>query len=251
MSGHSKWATIKRKKGAADAKRGKLFARLIRAIEVAAKEGGSDPDGNPTLADAIEKARDNSVPKETIDRAVKRGAGELSGVAYDPVQYEGYAPGGVAVLVDCLTDNRNRAAADVRSIFTKNGGSLANPGSVAYLFSRRGQVIVASDGVTEDDLLSVGLDAGLEDIEVQSDQIVAWCDPSDVRDLRAALEKGGLPVREAGMPLVPATTIAVTEPDVAKRVLRLLDALDDNDDVQDVWSNLDIPDELMEQLYAE
>ncbi len=180
MSGHSKWATIKRKKAANDAARGKLFAKLIRAIEVAAREGDPDPESNATLADAIQKAKDNSVPKDTIERAVKRGAGDLEGVKYEPAQYEGYAVGGVAVLVDCLTDNRNRTASDVRQAFTKIGGNLADPGSVAYLFTRRGQVVVASDGASEDDIMVAGLDDGLEDVEDQGEQLVAWCDPSDV-----------------------------------------------------------------------
>ncbi|MBW3578322.1 MAG: YebC/PmpR family DNA-binding transcriptional regulator [Actinobacteria bacterium] len=251
MSGHSKWSTIKRKKGAADAKRGRIFARLVRAIEVAAREGGGDPDYNPTLADAIQGAKDNSVPKDTIERAVKRGSGELEGVSYEPVQYEGYAGGGVAVLVDCLTDNRNRTAADVRAIFTKHGGSLAEPGSVAYLFDRRGMVVVGSDGVTEDDVLVAGLDAGLEDIEDQGDQFIAWCDPSDVRGLRGALQDKGLPVKEAVSTMVPASTVPITDVQQAKKLMRLLDAIDDNDDVQEFYANYDVADELMEQLAEE
>lgn len=251
MSGHSKWATIRRKKGAADARRGKLFGRLVRAIEVAAREGGGDPVANPTLADAVQRARDNSVPKDTIERAIKRGAGGLEGVAYEQVQYEGYAPGGIAVLVDCLTDNRNRTAADVRAIFSRHGGSLAEPGSVAYLFNRRGQVVLTADGVTEDDVLVAGLDAGLEDIEDQGDQFVAWCDPSDVRDLRRALEDKGLAVRDAQSTMVPSSTVPVTQVDTARKVLRLLDAIDDNDDVQDFYANDDIPDDLVAQLSEE
>ena len=233
MSGHSKWATIKRKKAANDAARGKLFAKLIRAIEVAAREGDPDPESNATLADAIQKAKDNSVPKDTIERAVKRGAGDLEGVKYEPAQYEGYAAGGVAVLVDCLTDNRNRTASDVRQAFTKIGGNLADPGSVAYLFTRRGQVVVAADGASEDDIMLAGLDAGLEDVEDQGEQYVAWCDPSNVRALRKALEQGGLTVRDSGSTMVPATSIPVSDPSDAKKVLRLLDLLDDNDDVQE------------------
>jgi YebC/PmpR family DNA-binding regulatory protein len=251
MSGHSKWSTIKRKKGAADAKRGKLFARLIRAIEIAAREGGSDLDANPSLSDAVQRAKDDSVPKDTIERAVRRGAGELEGVAYDAVQYEGYAPGGVAVLVDCLTDNRNRTAADVRSVFTKHGGSLAEPGSVGYLFTRRGQVVVPADGATEDDLLVAGLDAGLEDVEDQGDQYVAWCAPTDVRGLRAAFEDKGLKVEEAASTMVASSNVPVTDEATARKVLRLLDAIDDLDDVQDLYSNLDVPDELMDALSTE
>ncbi|MBW3561464.1 MAG: YebC/PmpR family DNA-binding transcriptional regulator [Actinobacteria bacterium] len=251
MSGHSKWSTIKRKKGAADAKRGKLFARMARAIQVAAREGHADPDFNPTLADAIQRAKDNDVPKDTIERALKRGAGDMEGVNYETVQYEGYGPSGVAILVDCLTDNRNRTAADVRSIFTKNGGNLAEPGSVSYLFSRRGQVILPADGANEDDVLTAGLDAGLEDVEIDDDRIVAWCDPSDVQDLRSALEDGGLSVKESGSTMVPSTAVPVTERDEARRLLRLLDAIEDNDDVQEVFSNEDIPDDLMQELATE
>ncbi|MDP8961606.1 MAG: YebC/PmpR family DNA-binding transcriptional regulator [Actinomycetota bacterium] len=250
MSGHSKWSTIKRRKGAADARRGQLFARLIRAIEIAAREGGSDPEANPTLADAVQRARDNSVPKDTIERAVKRGSGAVEG-AYDAVHYEGYAPGGVAVLIECFTDNRNRTAADVRSIFTRHGGSLADPGSVSYLFDRRGQVVVGRDGATEDALLVAGLDSGLDDVEEQEDYFVAWCDPSEVRELRRAFEAKGLPVRDANSTMVPSATIPVTDPAVARRVVRLLDALDDHGDVQEFYSNVDIPDDLIEELAEE
>ncbi|MGH3441474.1 MAG: YebC/PmpR family DNA-binding transcriptional regulator [Nitriliruptorales bacterium] len=251
MSGHSKWSTIKHRKGAADARRGKLFGRLTRAVEVASREGGGDPDANPTLADAIQRAKDNSVPKDTIERAVKRGAGELEGTSYEAVQYEGYGPNGVAVLVDCLTDNRNRTASDIRSIFTKNGGSLAEPGAVGYLFSRRGQVVLGSDGVTEDDILAAGLDAGLEDVTIEDHRVIAWCAPTDTRGLREALEGKGLPVREAASTMVPSTLVPITERDAVKRLLRLLDAIDDNDDVQDLYSNEDIPDEVIPELSAE
>lgn len=251
MAGHSKWANIKHRKGAADKKRGKLFARLVRAIEAASRDGGSDPDANPTLADAIQRAKDNDVPKDTIERAVKRGAGELEGVAYIPAQYEGYGPNGVAILVDCLTDNKNRTAADIRSIFTKHEGSLAEPGAVGYLFERRGQVTLHADGTTEDDVMIAGIDAGLEDIEQQGDVLVAWCAPTDTRDLRQALEDKGLPVKEAAMTKVPSSTVPVSDPEAARRVLRLLDAIDDNDDVQDLYSNEEIPDDLLEELSEE
>jgi YebC/PmpR family DNA-binding regulatory protein len=251
MAGHSKWANIKHRKGAVDAKRGKLFARLVRAIEVAAREGDSDPDYNPTLADAVQRAKDNDVPKDTIERAIKRGAGELEGVRYEPVQYEGYGPNGVAILVDCLTDNRNRTASDVRSLFTKHGGSLAEPGSVSYLFSRRGQITLHRDGTTEDDVLAAGLDAGLEDIEEQGDVIVAWCAPTDMRALRRAFEDKGLAVKEAASTMIPSSTVPITDEAAARQVLRLLDAVDDNDDVQDLYSNEDIPDGILEELSAE
>jgi YebC/PmpR family DNA-binding regulatory protein len=250
MSGHSKWSTIKHKKAMKDARRGKQFAKLIRQIEVSARMAGtSDPEASPSLALAVAKAKDAEVPKDTIERACKRGAGELEGAAaYEPAQYEGYAPGGVAVLVDCLTDNRNRTASDVRSAFAKAGGNLAEPGSVSFLFARRGQVILEGDGVDEDDVLLVGLDAGMEDLEVDSDTFTAWCDPTDVTELRSAFEKNGLPVQRAGSTMVPASTVPVQDPAEAKKVLRLMDLLDDNDDVQDVYANFDIPDHLLEEV---
>jgi YebC/PmpR family DNA-binding regulatory protein len=250
MSGHSKWSTIKHKKAAKDARRGKHFAKLIRAIEVAAKGANtSDPDQSPSLALAIQKAKDASVPKDNIERAAKRGAGELEGGAtYETAQYEGYGPAGVAVLVDCLTDNRNRTASDVRQAFTKVGGNLAEPGSVAFLFSRRGQVMIDTDGVDEDELMLVGLDAGMEDLEREDDRFVAWCDASDVTDLRAALESSGFPVVESGSPMIPASTVPISDAGEAKQVLRLLDLLDDNDDVQDVFANVDIDDAIVGEL---
>jgi YebC/PmpR family DNA-binding regulatory protein len=250
MSGHSKWSTIKHKKAAKDARRGKTWAKLIRQIEVAARGANtSDPEASPSLALAVQKAKDAEVPKDTIERACKRGAGELEGAAaYEPAQYEGYASGGVAVLVDVLTDNRNRTAADVRSAFTKAGGSLAEPGSVAFLFTRRGRVLLPKDGVEEDELMLVGLEAGLEDLEADSDTYTAWCDPSDVTDLRAVLEENGFAVQESGSTMVPASTVPIAEVREARKVLNLLDLLDDNDDVQDVYANFDIPEDLLEQL---
>jgi len=252
MSGHSKWSTIKHKKAANDAKRGKQFAKLIRAIETAARGAGtSDTAMSPSLALAVQKAKDASVPKDNIERACKRGAGELDGgTAYETAQYEGYGPGGVAVLVDCLTDNKNRTASDVRQAFTKVGGSLAEPGSVAFLFSRRGQVVLEADGVSEDDLMVAGLDHGLDDVESDGDRLIAWCDSTDVADLRKALEEAGLPVSEANVPMVPASTVPISEASDAKAVLRLLDLLDDNDDVQEVWDNVDIDEHVLEQLDA-
>lgn len=252
MSGHSKWSTIKHKKAAKDAKRGKQFAKLIRAIEVAARNANtSDPEQSPSLALAVQKARDASVPKDNIERACKRGAGDLDGgAAYETAQYEGYASGGVAVLVDCLTDNRNRTASDVRSAFTKAGGNLAEPGSVAFLFSRRGQVVLSSDGVDEDELMLVGLEHGMEDLEREDDRFVAWCDASDVTALRRALEAAGFPVVESGSPMVPASTVPIGDRGEATKVLRLMDLLDDLDDVQDVWANFDIDDEVIEAIEA-
>lgn len=249
MAGHSKWANTKHRKERQDKKRGKEHGKAIRKIESAAREAGtSDPEMSPSLAQAIQKAKDVSVPKDNIERAAKRGAGELDeGVAYDSATYEGYAPGGVAVLVDILTDNRNRAASDVRGAFTKVGGNLAEPGAVSFMFTRRGQVVLSADGVTEDDVMLAGLDAGLEDVEVDDEVITAWCDPSDVTDLRKALEGAGLTVRASDTTMVPATNVPVEDLAEVKKILRLLDYLDDSDDVQEVWANYDIPDELMEQ----
>jgi YebC/PmpR family DNA-binding regulatory protein len=253
MSGHSKWSTIKHKKAAKDARRGKQWAKLIRQIEVAAREAGTaDTDASPSLALAVQKAKDAEVPKDTIERACKRGAGELAGgAAYEQTQYEGYAPGGVAVLVDCLTDNRNRTASDIRSAFSKAGGNLAEPGSVAFLFSRRGQVVVEADGHQEDELLLVGLEAGMEDLDREGDGFVAWCDPTDIPDLRKALETNGFHVASSGSTMVPASTVPIADAAEARRVLRLMDSLDDNDDVQDVYANFDIPGELIEAIEQE
>lgn len=249
MAGHSKWANTKHRKERQDKKRGKEFARLIRAIEVAAKEAQtSDPEMSPSLALAVQKAKDASVPRDTYERAAKRGAGELEGgKVYEAAQYEGYAAGGVAVLVDCLTDNRNRTSSDVRNAFSKAGGNLAEPGAVAFLFSRRGQVLLDADGVSEDDVMVAGLDAGLEDVEADTDTVTAWCDASDVADLRKALEGAGMKVVEAGSTMVPASTVPIDDVAEARKVLRLMDLLDDNDDVQDVYANFDIPDEILDE----
>ena len=247
MSGHSKWSTIKHQKGAKDAKRGKLFAKLIRAIEIAARAGGANPDGNPTLADAIQKAKDNSVPNDTIDRAVKRGAGELEGQQLDLVTYEGYAPGGVAVLVEALTDNRNRTAADIRHVFTRGGGSIADAGSVAYLFNRRGQLVVPGDGADEDRVMEVALEAGAEDVEPGEGGFTVTTAPGDLRAVRAAFDQAGIAYDAAEVTMVPSMSVPL-ERDAAVRVLRLLDALEDLDDVQDVYANFDIPDEVMAEV---
>jgi YebC/PmpR family DNA-binding regulatory protein len=247
MSGHSKWSTIKHQKGAKDAKRGKLFAKLIRAIEIAARTGGGNPEGNATLADAIQKAKDNSVPNDTIDRAVKRGAGEVAGQQLDLVTYEGYAPGGVAVLVEALTDNRNRTAADIRHVFTRGGGSIADAGSVAYLFSRRGQLVVPGDGADEDRVMEVALEAGAEDVEPGEGGFVVTTAPGDLRAVRAAFDEAGIVYDAAEVTMVPSMSVPL-ERDAAIRVLRLLDALEDLDDVQDVFSNFDIPDEIMAEV---
>ncbi|OWY62447.1 YebC/PmpR family DNA-binding transcriptional regulator [cyanobacterium TDX16] len=249
MSGHSKWATIKHKKGAADAKRGKLFAKLIRQVEVAARQGGGDPESNPTLRTMFQKARDASVPLDTIERAVKRGTGDLEGVIYEQVQYEGYAPSGVALLVEVLTDNRNRTGADVRSLFTRNGGSLAEPGAVAWQFERTGVVIVPRS-VEEDALMEVALDAGAEDLVDEGDTWRVTCPPSELTTVRDALEEHGIPFDSADVTMLPTSTVELGTADEAKAVLRLIDLLDDHDDVQDVYANFDIPDEILQTVEA-
>jgi YebC/PmpR family DNA-binding regulatory protein len=249
MSGHSKWATTKHKKAAVDARRGKLFAKLIKNVEVAARTGGGDPAGNPTLYDAVQKAKKNSVPNENIDRAIRRGSGaEAGGAQYEAVTYEGYAPGGVAVLVECLTDNRNRAAADVRTALTRNGGSMADPGSVSYLFHRKGVVIVnKTGGVTEDDVLAAVLDAGAEDVNDLGDSLEVISDPADLLAVRGAVTNAGLEYESAEVAFLPAVEVPLGE-EQAKRVFRLIDALEDSDDVQDVYANYSVPDDVMERL---
>jgi YebC/PmpR family DNA-binding regulatory protein len=249
MSGHSKWATTKHKKAVVDAKRGKLFARLIKNIEVAARMGGGDPAGNPTLYDAIQKARKNSVPADNIDRAVKRGSGAEAGAAeWQTVTYEGYAPGGVALLIECLTDNRNRAASDVRTAVTRNGGSMADPGSVSYLFTRRGQVIVPkADGVTEDDVLAAVLDAGAEEVNDLDEAFEVLCEAGDLVAVRSALQQAGIDYDSAEAVFLPSMTVPVDE-ETAPKVFRLIDALEDCDDVQNVYANFDVPDDVMERV---
>jgi YebC/PmpR family DNA-binding regulatory protein len=245
MSGHSKWATIKHKKGAADQKRGKLFAKLIRQVEVAAREGGGDPDMNPTLRTMFQKARDASVPLDTIERAIKRGTGELEGVTYEQITYEGYAPGGVAMLIEVLTDNRNRTGSDVRSLFTKRGGSMAEPGAVSWQFERKGTVLV-DRGADEEELMLTALDAGAEDV---IDDGEAWrlvTPPSELHAVRTAVEAAGMSVESADLTMVAANLIPLDDTGTAKQVLGLIDALEDLDDVQAVHANFDISDELLE-----
>src|SRR5215212_9668364 len=244
MSGHSKWATIKHKKGAADKARGKLFAKLIRQVEVAAREGGGDLDSNATLRTMYQKARDASVPIDTIDRAVKRGTGELEGVRYEPASYEGYAPAGVAVYVECLTDNRNRTGGDVRSTFSKLGGSLAEPGAVAWQFERKGIVLLPKK-LEEDELMLVVLEAGAEDLADDGDTWRVVCEPQSLSAVRAALDEAGIAYDSADTTMLPTSTVKLDTAEEAKKVLRLIDALDDLDDVQDVHANFDIPDELL------
>ncbi len=247
MSGHSKWATIKHQKGAKDQARAKLFAKLIRQIEVAAREGGSDQESNANLRTMYQKARDSSVPVDTIERAVKRGAGELDGVRYEPASYEGYAPAGVAVFVECLTDNRNRTSAEVRSAFSKLGGSLAEPGAVAWQFERRG-VIVLPGTVDEDELMTVVVDAGADDVTDDGGSWRVVCEPSSLTAVRTALEAAGIPFESAEVTMLPTTTVAIDTADDARKILRLVDALDDLDDVQDVYANFDVPDAILEMI---
>jgi len=248
MSGHSKWATIKHQKGAKDKARGKLFAKLIRQVEVAAREGGGDIEANATLRTMYAKARAASVPIDTIDRAIKRGTGELEGVTYESITYEGYAPGGVALLIDVLTDNRNRTSAEVRNIFSKLGGSMAEPGAVGWQFSRRGVVLVGSGD--EDTVMLAALDAGADDVSADGDGWRVTTDPSTVYDVRDALQAAGLDVTSAESTMVSSLTVEVSDKDDARKILRIMDALEDNDDVQDVYSNFDISDELMEAVDA-
>ena len=250
MSGHSKWHSIKHKKGAADAKRAKLFARLIRQIEVAAREGGSDLEGNPTLRAMVQKARDSSVPVDTIDRAVKRGTGELEGVRYEPVTYEGYAPHGVAVFVECLTDNRNRTTAEIKNIFSRNGGSMAEPGSVAWQFERKGLVILEHDVAEEDDLMLAALEAGAEDISDAGDTWVVTTGATDLHAVRTALDGAGIAVSSADLTMLPSTTVPLGDEAAAKSVLRVVDALEDHDDVQNVYAHFDIPDDILSTVLA-
>jgi YebC/PmpR family DNA-binding regulatory protein len=251
MSGHSKWSSIKHKKGAADAKRGKLFSKLSRAIIVAAREGGPDPEGNATLATAIQKARDNSMPKDNIERALARGAGaSTDGESYETVTYEGYGPGGVAVYVEALTDNRNRTAAEVRHVFTKHDGNLGTSGAVAWLFERKGFLIVPADSVGEDDVMLAAADGGAEDVELDGSSFQVTSAPDDFTAVRTALESAGIEVESAELTMLPKTTIAIGDEGTAKKLLRLMDALEENDDVQAVYANFDIPEGMLEAVAA-
>jgi YebC/PmpR family DNA-binding regulatory protein len=249
VSGHSKWSSIKHKKGAADAKRGKLFSKLSRAIIVAAKEGGPDPAGNLALANAVEKARSYSMPKENIERAIARGSGaDADAQAFETVVYEGYGPSGVAVIVEALTDNRNRTASDVRHVFTKNDGNLGGSGAVAWLFERRGVVVVDADGVDEDELTLAAAEGGAEDVARDGTSFEVTSAPEDLVGVREAIEAAGIPIASAELTMVPKTTVEVSEEAAAKKILRLMDALEENDDVQDVYSNFDIPEQVLEAV---
>ncbi|MEU7003985.1 YebC/PmpR family DNA-binding transcriptional regulator [Nonomuraea sp. NPDC046570] len=250
MSGHSKWATTKHKKAALDAKRGKLFAKLIKNIEVAARTGGPDPDANPTLFDAIFKAKKNSVPNDNIERARKRGGGlEAGGADWQTIMYEGYAPGGVAVLIECLTDNRNRAASEVRVALTRNGGSLADPGSVSYMFNRKGVVIVPKNGLDEDDVLTAVLEAGAEEVNDLGESFEVVSEAGDLVPVRKALQEAGIDYDSAESGFLPTMSVPLDE-DGAKKVFRLIDALEDSDDVQNVFANFDVSDDVLAKLDA-
>ncbi len=249
MSGHSKWSSIKHKKGAADAKRGQLFTKLTRALIVAAKEGGPDPAANLALQNAIEKARAASMPKDNIERAIARGSGTgADAAAYEHISYEGYAPGGVAVFVEVLTDNRNRAAGEVRHIFARHDGNLAESGSVAWLFERKGVILVDADSTNEDELTMAAAEAGAEDVREEASTFEVICAPEDLHAVRESLEAAGIPVSDAQATMLPKTTIAIEDESTAKKILRLIDDLDENDDVQDVYANFDIPERVLEAV---
>lgn len=247
MSGHSKWATIKHKKGAADKARGKLFAKIARQIEVAAREGGGDPTSNATLRTMVQKGKAAQMTNDAIDRAIKRGIGADDGKVYENIMYEGYAPGGVALMVDVLSDNRNRTGAEIRNIFSKLGGSMAEPGAVGWQFSRKGVILVPGT-VAEDEVMMAALDAGADDISLQGDTWQVLTDPSVVWDVKAALEEAGLEITSAESTMISSVTVEVTDADDARKILRIMDALEDNDDVQDVFSNFDIAEEMMADM---
>jgi len=249
MSGHSKWHSIKHKKGAADAKRGKLFAVLIRQIEIAARSGGGDPTSNATLRSMVQKARDNSLPVDTIQRAIKRGTGEEEGVVYEQVSYEGYAASGVAVIVQALTDNRNRTSAEIKNIFSRNGGSFAEPGAVSWQFERKG-IVVVDRSVDEDELTLAAADAGADDVQDEGETWHVTTPPTELHAVRTAMEEAGIPVKSSDLTMIPTTTVALDSEAAAKSVLRLMDALEEHDDVEAVYANFDIPDSVLEAVSA-
>jgi YebC/PmpR family DNA-binding regulatory protein len=251
VSGHSKWSSIKHRKGAADAKRGNLFSKLSRAIIVAAREGGPDPAANLALQNAIEKARSYSMPKDNIERAIARGSGaDSDSSAFETVVYEGYGPSGVAIIVEALTDNRNRTAADVRHIFAKHDGNLGGSGAVMWLFERRGIVLVAADSIDEDELLLAAAEGGADDVSLDGSTFQVTSDPESLRAVREAVERAGFTVDSAELTMVPKTTVEVADEGSARKILRLIDALEESDDVQDVYSNFDIPERVLEAVAA-
>ncbi len=248
MSGHSKWSTIKRKKGAIDAKRGKIFTRLIKEITVAARSGGGDPEGNPRLRSAIVTAKAENMPKDNITRAIKKGTGEIAGEIYDEIMYEGYGPGGVAILVECLTDNRNRSVADIRHYFAKSNGNLGESGCVAYMFDKKGMILVDKTTITEDELMDKALEAGAEDVVEEESEFQIVTAPEDFDAVRDALEEGGVSFLDASVSMVPQNTVEVVDEKIARSLMKLMESLEDHDDVQNVYANFDIDDDLMEQL---
>ena len=248
MSGHSKWSTIKRKKGAADAKRGKIFTKLIKEITVAARIGGGDAGANPRLRSAIGTAKSENMPKENIERAVKKGTGELEGTVYDEITYEGYGPGGVAILVDCMTDNKNRTVADIRHFFAKSGGNLGESGCVSWMFDKKGSLLVGKSVVSEDKLLDIVLDAGAEDVAEEENEFQVVTVPDDFSAVLEALESENIPLIESSISMIPKNVIEIIDEKAAKQVLTLLEKLEDHEDVQNVHANFDIPDEIMESM---
>jgi len=248
MSGHSKWSTIRHKKGAADAKRGKIFTKLIKEVIVAARLGGGDIGANPRLRAAVAAAKNENMPKDNIERAIKKGTGDLEGVSYEEVNYEGYGPGGVAVLVDVLTDNRNRAASDVRFIFSRHGGSMGEAGCVAWMFSKKGSILFAGEKVSEEEIMEVALDAGAEDVKDQEEQIEVTTSLEDFGAVKAAFDRKGMPYELAEITMVPQSTVRIEDEKVALQVLKLMDALEDCDDVQHAYANFDIPDKILDAL---
>ncbi len=250
MSGHSKWSTIKRKKGAIDAKRGKIFTRLIKEITVAARAGGGDPEGNPRLRTAVLAAKVENMPKDNITRAIKKGTGEIAGEVYDEIMYEGYGPGGVAVLVECMTDNRNRTVADVRHFFAKNNGNLGESGCVSWMFDKKGLILVEKGKTSEEELFDMALEAGAEDVVEEESEFQIFTAPEDFEAVRTALEEQGVALVDASVSMVPKNTVEVVDEKVGRSLMKLMESLEDHDDVQNVYSNFDIDDELMEQISA-
>ena len=248
MSGHSKWSTIKRKKGAIDAKRGKIFTRLIKEIIVAARMGGGDPDANPRLRSAIASAKSENMPKDNIDRAIKKGTGELEGTVYEEITYEGYGPGGVAILVDCMTDNKNRSVADIRHYFSKSGGNLGEFGCVSWMFTKKGTILIDKGSIGEEELMDKALDAGAEDVVEEENIYQVLSTPEDFATVRESLEAAGVQFIEASVSMVPQTIVEITEEKTAKQILRLLESLEEHDDVQNVYANFDIPEEILEAV---
>ncbi len=248
MSGHSKWSTIKRKKGAIDAKRGKIFTRLIKEITVAARAGGGDPEGNPRLRTAVATAKTENMPKDNIARAIKKGTGEIAGEIYDEIMYEGYGPGGVAILVECMTDNRNRTVADVRHFFAKSNGNLGESGCVSWMFEKKGLILIEKKLTTEEKLMDMALEAGADDVVEEETEFQVHTSPEGFENVRASLEAGGLIFIDASVSMIPKTTVEVTDEKIAKSLIKLMENLEDHEDVQNISSNFDIDDSLMEQL---